>query len=68
MEPCPQKLEQDVLVGAKRPPPSHLVVASSRNGLLEHLVVVDHLPVTVIIVRDVGLVKLDHRHKLPKKG
>ena len=59
MEPYPQKLEQDVLVVSEKPPPTDLVMASSCNGLLEHLVVVDHLPVTIVIIGDMGLVEQD---------
>ena len=68
MEPHPQKLEQDVLVVSEQPPSSNLVVARSRNRLLEHLVIVDHLPIAIVVVRDVGLIQQNHRHQLPKKG
>ena len=56
MEPTPQQVKEDVLVGPFKPPPSNLEVASHRNGLLEDLVVLGNFPITEVIVRDVGLV------------
>ena len=66
MEPAPQQVEEDVLVGPLKPPPSNLVVAGSRNGLLEDLVVLGHIPITEVVIRDMGLVHQDRRHQLPK--
>ena len=43
-------------------------MASSHNGLLEHLVVIDHFPITVVVLGDVGLVQQDRQHQLPEKG
>ena len=64
MEPAPQQVEQDVFIGPCKPPPSNLKVASRRNGLLEDLVVLGHLPIAEVIVGDVGLVHQDQRHQL----
>ena len=44
MEPTPQQVEEDILVGPHKPPPSNLVVAGSRNGLLEDLVILGDVP------------------------
>ena len=60
MEPAPQQVKEDVLVGPLKPPPSNLVMAGSRNGLLEDLVVLGDVPITEVIVRDMGLVHQDH--------
>ena len=54
MEPTPQQIEEDVLVGPFKPPPSNLKVASCCNGLLKDLVVLGHVPV----VRVEGLLTL----------
>ena len=59
MEPAPQQVEEDVLVGPHKPPPLNLVVAGSRNGLLEDLVVLGDVPITEVVVRDMGLVHQD---------
>ena len=56
MEPAPQQVEEDVLVGPFEPSPSQLVVAGSRNGLLEDLVILGHVPITEVVIRDMGLV------------
>ena len=66
MEPAPQQVEEDVLVGPRKPPPSNLMVAGSRNGLLENLVVLGNVPITEVVIRDMGLVHQDRRHQLPK--
>ena len=66
MEPAPQQIEEDIFVGPFEPPPSNLVVTSRRNGLLEDLVVLGHVPITEVVVRDMGLVHQDRRHQLPK--
>ena len=66
MEPAPQQVEEDVLVGPRKPPPSNLVVAGSCNGLLKDLVVLGNIPVPEAIVRGVGLIHQDRRHQLPK--
>ena len=66
MEPAPQQVEEDVLVGPFEPPPSNLKVVSRRNGLLEDLIVLGHVPITEVVIRDMGLVHQDRRHQLPK--
>ena len=66
MEPAPQQVKEDVLVGPRKPPPSNLVVAGSRNGLLKDLVVLGDVPITEVIIRDMGLMHQDRRHQLPK--
>ena len=38
---------------------------SCRNGLLEDLVVLGDIPITEVIVGDVGLIHQDRRHQLP---
>ena len=67
MEPTPQKIEEDVLVGASQCPPSKLEVPSRHDGLLEDLVVLSHVPVTEAVVRSVGLVHQDRGYQLPKR-
>ena len=54
MEPTPQQVEEDVLVGPSKPPPSNLKVSSRRDGLLEDLVVLGHFPITEVVIWDVG--------------
>ena len=66
MEPTPQQVEEDVFVGSCQTPPPNLEVSSRRDGLLEDLVVLGHVPVTEAIIRGVGLVHQDRRHQLPK--
>ena len=56
MEPAPQQVKEDVFVGPLKPPPSDLEVPSCRNGLLEDLVVLGHIPITKVVIWDVGLV------------
>ena len=65
MEPAPQQVEEDILVGSRQTPPSKLEVTSRRYGLLEDLIVLGYVPVTEAIVRGVGLVHQDRRHQLP---
>ena len=65
MEPAPQQIEEDVLVGPCQRPPSQLEVASRRYGLLEDLIVLGYVPVPEAIVWGVGLVHQDRRHQLP---
>ena len=65
MEPTPQQVEQDVLVGSCKPPPSNLEVASRRDGLLKDLIVLGNLPIAEVIVGDVGLIHQDQRYQLP---
>ena len=65
MEPTPQQVKEDVLISPCQSPPSNLEVASRHNGLLEDLVVLGDLPITEVIIRDVGLVHQDQRHQLP---
>ena len=59
MEPAPQQVEEDVLVGPFKPPPPNLEVASRHNGLLEDLVILGNLSIAEVIVRDVGLIHQD---------
>ena len=65
MEPAPQQVEEDVLVGSRQTPPPELEVLSRRDGLLEDLVVLGYVPVPEAVVRGVGLVHQDRRHQLP---
>ena len=65
MKPAPQQVEEDVFVGPCQTPPE-LKVTSCRNGLLEDLIVLGHVPVTEAVVRGVGLVHQDRQHQLPK--
>ena len=58
MEPTPQQVEEDVFIGSRQAPPK-LVVASSRNGLLEDLVVLGNIPVPEAVIWGVGLVHQD---------
>ena len=67
MKSTPQQVEQDVLVGPCQSPPPNLVVAGSHNGLLEDLVVLGDVPITEVVIRDVGLVHQDRGHQLPKR-
>ena len=67
MEPAPQQVEEDVLIGPRKPPPSNLVVAGSCNDLLEDLVILGNVPIPEVVVRDVGLVHQDQRNQLPKR-
>ena len=66
MEPTPQQVEEDVFVGPRQRPPSNLEMASCRNGLLEDLVVLGDVPITEVVVGNVGLVHQDRRYQLPK--
>ena len=66
MKPAPQQVEEDVFVGPGQTPPPELEVPSRRNGLLEDLIVLGHVPVTKAIVGGVGLVHQDRRYQLPK--
>ena len=65
MKPAPQQVEEDVFVGSFQPPPSNLKMTGRRNGLLKDLVVLDNVPITEVVIRDVGLVHQDQRHQLP---
>ena len=65
MEPTPQQVKEDVLIGPFKPPPSNLEVVSHRDGLLKDLVVLSDIPITEIVIWDVGLVHQDQRHQLP---
>ena len=58
-EPAPQQVKKDVLVGTGQTPPPKLEVSSRRNGLLEDLVVLGHVPVPEAVVRGVGLIHQD---------
>ena len=66
MEPAPQQVKEDVLVGSRQRPPSKLEVPSRRDGLLEDLVVLGNVPVLEAVIQGVGLVHQDRRHQLPK--
>ena len=55
MKSGPQQLEQDVLIGTFKPPPSGLEMTGRRNGLLEDLVVLGNIPIPKVVIRDVGL-------------
>ena len=59
MEPTPQQVEKDVLVGPCQPPPSNLEMTSRCDGLLKDLAVLGNFPIAEVIVRDVGLVHQD---------
>ena len=59
MEPAPQQIKEDVFIGSHQTPPPKLEVPSRRNGLLEDLVVLGHVPIMEVVVRDVGLVHQD---------
>ena len=65
MESAPQQIEEDILGGPFKPPPLNLKMTGHRNGLLEDLVVLGNVPITEVIVRDMGLVHQDRRHQLP---
>ena len=64
MKPAPQQVEEDVLVGSRQTPPPELEVPSRRDGLLEDLVVLGHVPVTEAVVRGMGLAHQDQSHQL----
>ena len=66
MEPTPQQVKEDVLVGPLKPPPPNLEMPSCRNGLLEDLIVLGNIPITEVVIWDVGLVHQDRRYQLPK--
>ena len=42
------------------------MVLSRRDGLLEDLIVLGHVPITEAVIRDMGLVHQDRRHQLPE--
>ena len=65
MEPAPQQVEEDVLVGPRKPPPLNLVVAGSRYCLLEDLIVLSHVPITEVVIGNMGLIHQEQRHQLP---
>ena len=65
MEPAPQQVEEDVFIGSRQASPPKFKMASRRDGLLEDLVVLGDLPITEVVIRDVGLVHQDRRHQLP---
>ena len=67
MKSTPQQVKEDVFIGSRQTPPPKLEVSSRRNGLLEDLVVLGHVPVTEAVVRDMGLVHQDRGHQLPKE-
>ena len=65
MEPAPQQVKKDVFIGPCEPPPSNLEMASRRDGLLEDLVVLGNVPITEVVIRDVGLIHQDRGYQLP---
>ena len=65
MEPTPQQIEEDVLVGPFKPPPSNLMMTGRRNSLLEDLIVLGNVPITEAVIRNLGLIHQDQRHQLP---
>ena len=67
MEPTPQQIKKDVLVGPFKPPPSNLEVAGRHYGLLKDLVVLGDVPVPEAVVRGMGLVHQDRRYQLPER-
>ena len=67
MKPTPQQVKEDVLVGPGQRPSSKLEVPSRRNGLLEDLIVLGHIPVTETIVRGVGFIHQNRRYQLPNE-
>ena len=66
MESTPQQIEEDILVGPGQRPPSKLEVPSRRDGLLEDLVVLGHIPVPETVVWGMGLVHQDRGYQPPK--
>ena len=66
MQPTPQQVREDVFVGPLKPPPPNLEMPSRCDGLLKDLVVLGHVPITEVVIRDMGLVHQDQRHQLPK--
>ena len=59
MEPTPQQIKEDVLIGSRQVPPPKLEVPSRHDGLLEDLVVLSHVPVTEAVIWDMGLIHQD---------
>ena len=66
MEPGPQQLKQDVLIGTFKPPSTDLEVTGRRNSLLKDLVILGNIPITKVVIREMGLAQQDRRHHLPK--
>ena len=65
MESTPQQVEEDVFIGSRQSPPPKLEMLSRRNGLLKDLVVLGDIPITEVVIWDMGLVHQDRRHQLP---
>ena len=42
-------------------------MAGCRNSLLERLVVLGHVPITEVVIGNMGLAKQDQQHQLPKE-
>ena len=59
MEPGPQQFKEDVHIGTCKHPPSGLEMMGRRNGLLEDLVVLGNIPITKVVIRNVGLAQQD---------
>ena len=59
MEPTPQQVEEDILVGPFKPPPPDLEVTSGCNGLLEDLVVLGNFPIMEVVIGNMGLIHQD---------
>ena len=66
MKPTPQQVKEDVFISSFEPPSSNLEVVSHRYGLLEDLVVLGNVPISEVVIRDMGLVHQDRRYQLPK--
>ena len=59
MESTPQQVEEDVFIGSRQSPPPKLEMSSRRDGLLKDLVVLGDIPITEVVIWDVGLVHQD---------
>ena len=59
MESTPQQVEEDVFIGSRQSPPPKLEMLSRRDGLLKDLVVLGDIPITEVVIWDVGLVHQD---------
>ena len=64
MEPTPQQIEEDVLVGPCQRPPLKLKVPSRRYGLLKDLIVLGYVPVAEAVIRGMGLVPIVAAQKI----
>ena len=64
MEPAPQQVEEDVLVGPFQPSPSNLEMTGRRNSLLEDLIVLSNIPITEAVIGGMGLIHQEQQHQL----